>query len=108
MKWFSLSQVTMVLMMLSVLSLEAQDNHYAWSQYGSRNSILYDANMSRFEDQSAVIVNPATLAEAKQSSFNFNTNAIGFHNIKFKNGLGEGFTITSNNINIFPAMVQQG
>lgn len=85
-------------------SLRAQDNHYNWSKYGSRNSILYNANLSRFEDQSAVIVNPATLASAQQSSFNFNTNAVGINNIKFKNGLGEGFTITTGNINVLPAM----
>jgi len=82
----------------------AQDNHYAWSQYGSRNSLLFNSNLSRFEDQSAVIINPATLAEAKQSSFNFNSNAVGFNIINFKNGLGEGFNITTNNINVLPAM----
>jgi hypothetical protein len=90
--------------MLIIITGSAQDNHYAWSQYGSRNSILFNANMSRFEDQSAVIVNPATLAGAQQSSFNFNTNAVGFNTIKFKNGLGEGFNLTSSNLNIFPAM----
>ncbi len=82
----------------------AQDNHYAWMQYGSRNSVLYNAGLSRFEDQSAVIMNPATLSAAKSSSFNFNTNAVGFNFIKFENGLGQGFDLSSGNINILPSM----
>lgn len=82
----------------------AQDNHYSWMQFGSRNSILYNAGLSRFEDQSAVIMNPATLSEAATSSFNFNTNAVGFNNISFKNGLGQGFDLASSNLSIFPSM----
>jgi hypothetical protein len=82
----------------------AQDNHYSWMQFGSRNSILYNAGISRFEDQSAVIMNPATLSAATTSSFNFNTNAIGFNNISFKNGLGQGYNITNSNFNILPSM----
>lgn len=85
-------------------SARAQDNHYAWMQYGSRNSILFNAGISRFEDQSAVIMNPATLTEAKTSSFNFNTNMVGFNTIKFKDGLGQGFTISNSNLNVLPSM----
>ena len=87
-----------------VHQIQAQDNHYAWMQYGSRNSILFNAGMSRFEDQSAVIINPATLAEAKSSSFNFNTNMVGFNNITFKDGLGKGFTVKNSNLNVLPSM----
>jgi hypothetical protein len=82
----------------------AQDNHYGWMQYGSRNSILYNAGLSQFEDQSAVIMNPATLSYATSSSFNFNTNAVGFNYINFKNGLGQGFDLTSGNLNVLPSM----
>ncbi len=82
----------------------AQDNHYSWMQFGARNSVLYNAGISRFEDQSAVIMNPATLSEATTSSFNFNTNAVGFNNIKFKNGLGQGFDLTSSNLAVLPSM----
>ena len=84
--------------------LTAQDNHYSWLQYGSRNSILNNANLSRFEDQSAVVINPATLSQATQSSFTFNTNAVSFGNIKFKDGLGKGFTIKNSNLNLLPSM----
>jgi hypothetical protein len=86
------------------IDLYAQDNHYAWMQFGSRNGILNNANLSRFEDQSAVIVNPATLSEATQSSFNFSTNAIGFNNIKFENGLGEGFTVKNSSLTLLPSL----
>lgn len=86
------------------LTLHAQDNHYSWMQFGSRNSILNNANLSGFEDQSAVIINPATLSAATQSSFNFSTNAVGFNNIKFENGLGEGFTVKNSNLTILPSL----
>jgi hypothetical protein len=89
---------------VATTSLFAQDNHYSWMQYGSRNSILYNAGLSRFEDQSAVIMNPATLAEALQSSFNFNTNVVSFNKIRFVDGLGKGFTVTNDNLNVLPSM----
>ncbi len=82
----------------------AQDNHYAWMQFGSRNSILNNANLSRFEDQSAGIINPATLSAATQSSFNFSTNAVGYNNIKFENGLGQGFTVKNSSLTILPSL----
>lgn len=85
-------------------STRGQDNHYSWMQYGSRNSILYNAGLSRFEDQSAVIMNPATLSAATNSSFNFNTNAVGFNYIKFKNALGQGFDLTNGNLNVLPSV----
>jgi hypothetical protein len=85
-------------------SSSGQDNHYAWMQYGARNSLLYNAGLSRFEDQSAVIMNPATLSQATNSSFNFNTNAFGFNYVNFKNGLGQGFDLVSSNISVLPSM----
>ncbi|MBK9105358.1 MAG: hypothetical protein IPL92_12520 [Saprospiraceae bacterium] len=97
------SLFTLTLLVISLSGL-AQDNHYAWMQFGSRNSILNNANLSRFEDQSAVIINPATLSEATQSSFNFSTNAVGFNTINFKNGLGEGFTIKNSSLTILPSL----
>lgn len=98
------STLTVLLMSGIAQFIHAQDNHYAWMQYGSRNSILFNAGISRFEDQSAVIINPATLAEVKTSSFNFNTNMVGFNSIKFKDGLGQGFTVSSSNLNVLPSM----
>jgi hypothetical protein len=95
------SLITMLLINSGVF---AQDNHYSWMQYGSRNSILYNAGLSRFEDQSAVIMNPATLSEALQSSFNFNTNVVSFNTIRFEDGLGQGFTVKSDNLNVLPSM----
>ena len=91
-------------LLFASLASVAQDNHYAWMQFGSRNSLLYNAGLSRFEDQSAVILNPATLSEAQTSSFNFNTNAVGFNGIRFKDGLGQGFTVRNSNMNILPSM----
>lgn len=82
----------------------AQDNHYSWIQFGARNSVLYNAGLSRFEDQAAVIINPATLSSAANSSFNFNTNAVGFNVINFTNGLGQGFNLTNSNLSVLPAM----
>ena len=82
----------------------SQDNHYQYLQMGSKNSIVANAGLSRFEDQSAVIVNPATLSYATGSSFSFNTTAMGISNINFKNGLGQGYDIKYGNLNILPNM----
>lgn len=87
------------------LNNNAQDNHYTWTQFGSHNSILNNASLSRFEDESAVIINPATLSLANQSSFNFNANALGFTNSQFKNEAGEGFTIKSSDLSLLPSTI---
>ena len=95
---------TVCLIILISNTVRAQDNHYSWMQYGSRNSILYNAGISRFEDQSAVITNPATLSHARSSSFNFNSNIVGYNKITFENGLGQDFTIKSSSLNVLPSM----
>ena len=84
--------------------LMAQDNHYEYLRMGSRNSILANAGLSRFEDQAAVIINPATLSFANNSSFSFNTTAIGLSSIKFDNGLGQNFNIKYGNMTVLPNM----
>ncbi len=93
-----------ILSFLWSLNITAQDNHYEYLKLGSRNSILANAGIARFEDQSAVIINPATLSYATGSSFSFNTTAVGFSNINFKNGLGQGYDIKYGNLNIIPNM----
>lgn len=85
-------------------NVRAQDNHYEFLRMGSRNSILANAGLSRFEDQSAVIVNPATLSFANNSSFTFNTTAVGTSTIRFDNGLGQGYNIRYGNLNVLPNM----
>jgi len=84
--------------------LRAQDNHYEYLKTGSRNSIIANAGLSRFEDQAAVIVNPATLSYAMGSSFSLNTTAVGFSNITFRNDKGQGFNINYGNLNVLPNM----
>jgi hypothetical protein len=86
------------------LATKAQDNHYEFLRTGSRNSILANAGISRFEDQSAVIINPATLSFANNSSFTFNTSAIGTSSIRFDNGLGQGYNIRYGNMTVLPNM----
>lgn len=96
-------QGCLMLMLGLCLNVSAQDNHYAWIQFGSRNSLLNNANLSHFEDESAGIINPATLSKATRSSFNFNTNAISFNQINFEDGLGNGFTINNSNLTVLPS-----
>lgn len=104
MELLSIRQLLIAASLVTSLDSLAQDNHYAWMQFGARNSILNNANLSRFEDQSAVIINPATLSAATQSSFNFSTNAVGFNAIKFQNGLGQGFTVKNSSLTILPSL----
>ena len=82
----------------------AQDNHYEYYSAGARNSLIPNAGLARFEDQAAVIFNPATLSYAQGSSFTFNTTAVGLSNINFKNGLGQGFDIQYGNLTLLPTV----
>jgi hypothetical protein len=84
--------------------LLAQDNHYEYMKMGSRNSVLANAGLSRFEDQAAAIINPATLSFANTSSFSFNTTSVGYSNINFENGLGQGFNLKYGTLNVLPTM----
>jgi hypothetical protein len=86
------------------LSSFAQDNHYEYLPMGSKNSLIPNSGLARFEDQSAVIFNPATLSYAQGSSFAFNTTAIGLSNIRFDNGLGQGFNIRYGNFTLLPTV----
>jgi hypothetical protein len=98
------SILTAMAFALAIFSASAQDNHYEYLRPGSRNSIIANAGISRFEDQTAVIVNPATLSFANNSSFAFNTTAVGTSTIKFNNGLGQGYDIKYGNMTVLPNM----
>jgi hypothetical protein len=93
---------TCLVALLLLQAANAQDNHYEYMKMGSRNSILANAGLSRFEDQSAVIINPATLSFAVNSSFSFNTTAVGMSRVNFENGLGQGYDIKFMNLNVLP------
>ena len=95
--------ICVALCLCSVMTV-AQDNHYEYVPLGSRNSLLPNSGLSRFEDQSAVIFNPATLSAAEGSSFTFNTSAIGLSTIKFNNGLGQGFNINYGTFTLLPTV----
>jgi len=82
----------------------SQDNHYEFMRMGSRSSILANSGLSRFEDQAAVIANPATLSFANNSSFSFNSTAVGLNSINFENGLGQGFDIKYGTMTVLPTM----
>jgi hypothetical protein len=91
-----------ILSLFGVMSLFGQDNHYEYMKLGSRNSVLANAGLPRFEDQAAVIINPATLSFAVNSSFSFNTTAVGVSRVNFENGLGQGYDIKFMNLNVLP------
>jgi hypothetical protein len=84
--------------------VNAQDNHYEFMKMGSRNSVLANAGLSRFEDQVAVVINPATLSFANYSSFSFNTTSVGLSSINFENGLGQGFDLKYGTLSVLPTM----
>ena len=85
--------------------LYGQDNHYESLQLGSRNSVLTGAGVSRWQDQTAVFMNPATLINADYKGITFNTAAIGLNNISFTNGVGKGYDLKSSNFRFLPALV---
>ncbi len=51
---FFVSLFIVFTLLIPIVSV-SQDNHYSWKQFGARNSVLYNAGLSRFEDQAAVI-----------------------------------------------------
>src|SRR5262245_56550317 len=87
------------------LFLHAQDNHYESDQLGSQNAILRGASISRCVDQTAVINNAATMIFAKEAGITLNTATDTFENIFFKDGLGKGLDLKTNNTYIFPGLV---
>jgi hypothetical protein len=96
--------ILLLLMFIFPLVIVAQDNHYESTMLGPRNAALANAGIARFEDQTAVFMNPATLSDATGSSFNFNAITGGLSNVKFKNGLGEGLNLKSAGFSVLPNM----
>jgi hypothetical protein len=77
--------------MLLSPATRARNNHYEYMKMGSRNSIFANAGLARFEDQSAVIFNPATFEI---------TGILGIGwNISEKTALGISFTASSVPVN---------
>lgn len=101
---FYARSMTLVCATLVCSILEAQDNHYENNVLGPRNAALANSGLARFEDQTAVFTNPATLSEALGSSFNFNAITGGVSRIRFNNGLGQGISLRTGGFNMLPNM----
>lgn len=83
----------------------AQDNHYDGLQLGSKNAILSGAAISRWVDQTAVVLNSATMMNAQEAGITFNSTAGSLDNIKFINGLGENVDIKTSDVQLYPGLV---
>ena len=106
MRNFNYSRLSIILLLSALMPAAtlAQDNHYETNMLGPRNGALVNAGIARFEDQTAVFMNPATLSQASGSSFNFNAITGGLSNIKFNNGLGQGISLKAAGFNVLPNM----
>lgn len=90
---------------LMPLCLYGQDNQYDALQLGVKNSLLTGAGVSSWQDQTAVYINPATLTQTKINSVSLNTAAFGFSTLYFKNGYGEGYSLSSNQTRFLPSLI---
>lgn len=91
--------------LLLATQVNAQDNHYEALQLGAKNSILSGAAISKWQDNTAVFQNPATLSQSTGNSVSFNTAALSLNNIKFLNDLGDKFTLKSSSTRFLPSLV---
>lgn len=93
------------LILFCATGLSAQDNHYEGLQLGSQNAILSGAAVSRWVDQTAVVLNAATMMNAKEAGITFNSTTGSLDFIQFENGLGSKTDIKTDDAQLYPGLV---
>ncbi|MDX2135901.1 MAG: hypothetical protein SFV52_14020 [Saprospiraceae bacterium] len=83
----------------------SQDNHYEGLQLGSKNALLSGAAVSKWVDQTAVVINAATMMNAQEAGITFNTTTGSLDNIVFRNGLGDDLDIKTSNAQLHPGLI---
>jgi len=91
-------------LILFVVSLEAQDRHY-WDQAvgGGKTALLGGIAVGGVSDYSATFYNPGALSFLSKNSMNFNFNMYGIKDFSFINGGGPGFDSRYTRVSLYPA-----
>ncbi len=100
------ARFTTILLALGVFfPAAAQDNHYEGLLMGSKNAILSGAAVSKWLDQTAVVVNAATMMSAQEQGFTFNSTAGSYDKIYISDAFGEGLDLSSDDFYLYPGLV---
>ena len=76
--------------LLSTISINAQENNYWNIQYGTRSTLLGGAVIGSVSDLSATFYNPGAIALFKDVNFILSAQVYQLDNYKVKNGAGDG------------------
>ncbi len=97
-----------IILILMVVSLEAQDRHY-WDQIaGGKAALLGGVAVAGVRDYSATFYNPGALGFLSKNSMNFNLNMYGIKDYSFKDGGGPGIDSRYTRVSLYPASLAGG
>ncbi|RPD41511.1 outer membrane protein transport protein [Chitinophaga barathri] len=95
----------LLILLLMVSHLPAQDTHYWTQAFGTRSALLGGAVVGGTNDNTTLYYNPAALAFIDTASVSINANLYQVENIKIKNALGQRADFKSSNIATIPLLV---
>lgn len=97
---------TLIIVVLGVMHLSAQDYHYWSEQYGGDASLLGGAAIAGVGDNSTIYYNPGAMAfQPSLQKFSISANAYRVRYISSENGLGNGLHFENFNMMISPQLI---
>ncbi|MBI4646790.1 MAG: hypothetical protein HY738_09415 [Bacteroidia bacterium] len=94
-----------IIIIMFALSVQAQDNHYWYQQYGARSTGLSGAVIAGIRDNSAIYYNPGAMSFIDENSVSADATVYSMSFLKIKNGLGTGNDLSSSPVMIYPQAI---
>ncbi|MEE9312257.1 MAG: hypothetical protein V3V10_07565 [Planctomycetota bacterium] len=95
-----MSKALLILLMISVSALTAQDNHYWTQQAGTRSSLMGGQVLGSVNDSSATYYNPGRLGYIKNENLRISADGYQIAGFTIANGAGEGLDLESSQFDI--------
>lgn len=95
----------LLVVFISTIICEAQDNHYWSQQYGAESTLMGGAMVGGVSDNSAIYYNPGALAFITNPSLSIDANVYRIDKILITDGAGKGINLNSAQISIYPQII---
>ncbi len=103
--FFSMKNVTVLLMSLCLVHVNYAQDHYWSQQYGGQASLMGGTAVVGTSDNSCIYYNPGAVGFIDSARITASTYVYGFEYTRLKNGAGTGLDLKSIRVNILPQLL---